>query len=57
LDKIFWEDVLRDKGVEQSWLVFMDAFLRAREFCIPQKKKADRGVRKPAQFGKELLVN
>lgn len=29
LDNI-WETVLADKGVEQSWLIFKDAFLSAR---------------------------
>lgn len=27
LDKVSWEEVLRDEGVEQSWLLFKDAFL------------------------------
>lgn len=28
LDEISWEAVFRGKGVEQSWLLFKDAFLR-----------------------------
>ena len=34
LDEISWENVLRDKGVEQSWLLFKDAFLRVQELSI-----------------------
>ena len=31
LDKITWEAVLREKGVEKSWLLFKDTFLSAQE--------------------------
>jgi len=34
LDEISWETVLRDKEVEESWLLFKDAFLRAQELSI-----------------------
>jgi len=42
LDEISWEAVLRDKGVEESWLLFKDALLGAQELPIPQNKKAGR---------------
>ena len=55
LDEISWETVLRDKEVEESWLLFKDAFLRAQELSIPQNKRASRGGRKLAWLGKDLL--
>ena len=36
LDKIPWETVLRDKGMEQSWQHFKVAFLRVQKLSIPQ---------------------
>ena len=47
LHEISWEEVLRDKGAEQSWLLSKDALLRAQELTIPQNKKAGRGGREP----------
>ena len=41
LDEI-WEAVLRGKGVEESWLLFKDAFLRAKELSVPQKRGGGR---------------
>ena len=35
-----WETALRDKGAEQSWQIFKDAFHRAQEFSIPMCKKS-----------------
>jgi len=42
--------------VEESWLLFKDAFLRAKELSIALSKKAGRGRRKPACLGKDLLA-
>jgi len=39
LDEIPWKTVYRDKGTEQSWQYFKDAFLRTEELSIPQNKK------------------
>ena len=39
LDEIPWEAVLRDKGMEQSWQLSRDAFLKAQDLSIPQQKK------------------
>ncbi|KFQ14520.1 hypothetical protein N330_10734, partial [Leptosomus discolor] len=33
-----WEPALRDKGAEQSWQIFKDAFHRAQELSIPRCK-------------------
>jgi len=48
LDKAHWETVLRDKGIEQSWQLFKDTFLKAQELSISQYKKPSRGSKKLA---------
>jgi len=40
LNRTPWETVLGDKGAEQSWQIFKDAFHRAQELSIPQCKKS-----------------
>ncbi|KFQ77747.1 hypothetical protein N335_12351, partial [Phaethon lepturus] len=37
-----WETALRDKGTEQSWQIFKDAFHREQELSIPRGKKSGR---------------
>ena len=48
LAKIPCDAVLKDKDVEESWLLFKDAFLGAQELSIPLNKKVSRGGRKLA---------
>ncbi|KFQ01311.1 hypothetical protein N330_00721, partial [Leptosomus discolor] len=48
-----WETALRDKGAEQSWQIFKDAFHRAQELSIPASKKEGK---RPAWLSKDLLV-
>ena len=55
LAKIPWDAVLKDKDVEESWLLFKDALLKAQEVSIPLNKKVGRRDRKPAWLGKDLL--
>jgi len=55
LAKIFYDAVLRDKDIEEIWLLFKDAFLRAQELSVPLNKKVCRGGRKPAWLSKNLL--
>ena len=55
LAEIPWDVVFKNKDVEESWLLFKDAFLRAQELSIPLNKKVGRGGRKPAWLGKDLL--
>ena len=57
LKKIPCEAFLRDKGVEQSWLLLKDTFLKAEELSIPQNKKAGRGGRKPVWLSKDLQAH
>jgi len=42
LAKIPWDAVLKDKDVEESWLLFKDALLKAQEVSIPLNKKVGR---------------
>ena len=45
---IAWETALRGKGVNESWEIFKDNFLRAQELSVLMCKKSGRGGRKPA---------
>jgi len=56
LDEISWGVVLREKVVEQSWLLFKDALLRVQKLSIHQNKKSEKGGRKPAWLNEYLLV-
>ncbi|PKU32688.1 nedd4-binding protein 2-like 2 [Limosa lapponica baueri] len=51
-----WEAVLRDKGAEQSWQTFKDAFHRAQELSIPRCKKSSKKGKRPAWLSQDLLV-
>ena len=55
LAEIPWDAVFKNKNVEESWLFFKDAFLRAQELSVPLNKKAGRGGRKTVWLGKDLL--
>ena len=55
LAKIPWDAVLKEKDVEESWLLFQDALLKAQEVSIPLNKKVGRRDRKVAWLGKDLL--
>jgi len=48
LAQIPWDAVPKDKDVEESWLLFKDAFLKAQELSVPLNKKVGRGGRKLA---------
>ncbi|KFR08762.1 hypothetical protein Y956_01152, partial [Nipponia nippon] len=47
---------LRDKGAEQSWQIFKDAFHRAQELSIPRCKKSGKEGKRPAWLSHDLLV-
>ena len=55
LAKIPWDAVLKEKDVEESWLLFQDALLKAQEVSIPLNKKVGRRDRKPARLGKDQM--
>ena len=42
LAKIPWDAVLKDEDVEESWLLFKDALLKAQEVSIPLNRKVGR---------------
>jgi len=48
--------VLRDRGAEQSWKIFKDAFHRAQELSIPRCKKSGKEGKRPAWLSGNLLV-
>ncbi|KFQ65391.1 hypothetical protein N335_01657, partial [Phaethon lepturus] len=50
-----WETALRDKGAEQSWQIFKDAFQRAQELLIPRSKKSGKEGNRPAWLSQDLL--
>ncbi|KFQ66130.1 hypothetical protein N335_00947, partial [Phaethon lepturus] len=50
-----WENALRDKGAEQSWQIFKDAFHRAQELLIPRCQKSGKEVMRPAWLSGDLL--
>ncbi|KFQ72243.1 hypothetical protein N335_12860, partial [Phaethon lepturus] len=50
-----WETALRDKGAEQSWQLFKDAFHRAQELLIPRCQKSGKKVMRPAWLSGDLL--
>ena len=50
-----WETVLRDKGEEQSWQIFKDAFHRAQELLSPRNKKPGKEGKRPAWLSRDLI--
>jgi len=40
VNKTPWEIALRDRGAEQSWQIFKDAFHRVQELSVPSCKKS-----------------
>jgi len=56
LDEILWKTVLRNIGMEESWQLFKDTFLKAQELSIIQHRKSSAGGKKPAWLSKDLLV-
>jgi len=40
--------VLKDKGSEQSWQIFKDAFHRAQDLSVPRSKKLGKEGKRPA---------
>ncbi|KAK4818023.1 hypothetical protein QYF61_004147 [Mycteria americana] len=51
-----WETALGDKGAEQSWQIFKDAFHKVQELLIPRCKKSGKEVKRPAWMSQDLLV-
>ncbi|KFQ74137.1 hypothetical protein N335_02350, partial [Phaethon lepturus] len=51
-----WETSLRDKGAEQGWQIFKDAFHRAQDLLIPRYRKSGKEGKRPAWLSQDLLV-
>jgi len=51
-----WEMVLRDRGTEQRWQIFEDAFHRTQELSVPRCKKSGKEGKTPAWLSRDLLV-
>ncbi|KAK4824408.1 hypothetical protein QYF61_014719 [Mycteria americana] len=51
-----WETALRDKGAEQSWQIFKEAFHRVQKLSIPWHKKSGKEGKKPAWLSRDPLV-
>ncbi|GAB0209193.1 hypothetical protein GRJ2_003385000 [Grus japonensis] len=56
VNRTLWETALRDKGAEQSWQIFKDAFYRAQELLIPRCKKSGKEGKRLAWMSQDLLV-
>jgi len=50
-----WETVLRDRGAEQSWQIFKDAFHRVQELSVPRCKKSGKEGKRPVCLSRDLL--
>jgi len=51
-----WEPVPRNKGAEQSWQIFKDAFHRVQELLVPRCKKSEKEGKRSAWLSGDLLV-
>jgi len=56
VSKTPWESVLQDKGVEQSWQIFKEAFLRAQELSKSRWGKSGREGSRLVWLSWDLLV-
>ena len=50
VSKTPWESALRDKGAEQSWQIFEDAFRRVQELSVPRCRKSGKKGKRPARL-------
>jgi len=55
LGRVPWGKALEGRGAQESWLLFKDHLLQAREQCIPTKRKLGKYARRPAWMNNELL--
>jgi len=56
VSRTLWETSLRDKGAEESWQIFKDAFHKAQELLIPRCKKSGKEGKKLSWLSQDLLV-
>lgn len=51
-----WEMVLRNEGVEQSWQIVKESFLKMPELLIPSCKKSSKEGKRPEWPSQDLMV-
>ncbi|KAK4821003.1 hypothetical protein QYF61_010734 [Mycteria americana] len=51
-----WETVFRDRGAQQSWQIFKDAFHKAQELLVPRCRKSGKEGKRPAWLSRDVLV-
>jgi len=57
VNRIPWETALRDKGAEQAWQIFKDAFHKAQELSIPRCKKPGKEGKRPVWLSQTCWSN
>jgi len=56
VSRTLWEMVLRDRGAEQGWQIFKEAFHKAQELSVPRCKKSGKEGKRLAWLSRDLLV-
>ncbi|CAM4670924.1 unnamed protein product [Lepidochelys kempii] len=57
MGKIPWENNMRGKGVQESWLYFKESLLRLQGQTIPMCRKNSKYGRRPAWLNNEILAD
>ncbi|CAM5148340.1 unnamed protein product [Eretmochelys imbricata] len=57
MGRIPWENNMRGKGVQDSWLYFQESFLRLQGQSIPMCRKNSKYGRRPAWLNSEILAD
>ncbi|CAM5131267.1 unnamed protein product [Natator depressus] len=57
MGKIPWENNMRGKGVQESWLYFKESLLRLQGQTIPTCRKNSKYGRRPAWLNSEILAD
>ncbi|CAM5163476.1 unnamed protein product [Eretmochelys imbricata] len=57
MGKIPWENNMRGKGVQESWLYFKESLLRLQGQTIPMCRKNSKYGRRPAWLNSEILAD
>jgi len=56
VDRVPWEKVLKDKGVQTGWTFFKEKVLKAQEQAVPMCHKTNWQGRRMALLNRELLL-
>ncbi|TRZ07325.1 hypothetical protein HGM15179_019139 [Zosterops borbonicus] len=55
IQRVPWEEALKNKGVQESWVLFKTEFLRAQEQTVPVCRKTSQRGKCPVWISKEVL--